>query len=78
MSQITINSSQVGDSFKQILLSSDIQPGDEPSYQICKLLRTITLKQKENVMIHNSPLTKLGLPDSVWRLKIRNGWQRWR
>src|ERR1700730_12207871 len=26
----------------------------------------------------NSPLTKLGLPDSVWRLKIRNGWQRWR
>ena len=25
-----------------------------------------------------SPLTKLGLPDSVWRLKIRNGWQRWR
>ena len=33
-----VNSSQVGDSFKQILLSRDIQPGDEPSYQICKLL----------------------------------------
>ena len=63
MSQITINSSQVGDSFKQILLSSDIQPGDEPSYQICKLLRTITLKQKENVMIH-----KLALSASVLAL----------
>lgn len=38
MSQIVINSSRIGDAFREILLGSDIQPGDEPSYQLCKLL----------------------------------------
>jgi hypothetical protein len=38
MSQITVNSSEVGNAIQEILLSNDIQPGEEPSYNICKLL----------------------------------------
>jgi hypothetical protein len=38
MAQLTTTSSQVGNSLREILLSGDIQPGDEPSYQVCKLL----------------------------------------
>jgi hypothetical protein len=38
LAQLSINSSQQGSSFKEILLAADIEPGDEPSYQLCKLL----------------------------------------
>jgi hypothetical protein len=38
MSQLTINSSKTGDSFNEILMSGDIQPGDDVSYNVCKLI----------------------------------------
>ncbi len=38
MSQVSISNSEVGSAIKEILLCTDIQPGDEPSYQVCKLI----------------------------------------
>ena len=38
MSQITVSSSSLGNAIQEILLCGDLQPGEEPSYQVCKLL----------------------------------------
>lgn len=38
MSNITINGSVLGNSLSQFLTAEEIQPGDEPSYQVCKTI----------------------------------------
>lgn len=38
MAQVTINGSQLGNSLQTLLMSSDILPGDQPSYQLCKTI----------------------------------------
>ena len=40
MSLASINGSGFGNQLNAILMAPDIQPGDEPSYQLCKLLYT--------------------------------------
>ena len=38
MADLNINGSVLGNSLQQLLSAADIQPGDAPSYQICKLI----------------------------------------
>ena len=38
MSEITVSGSNLGTALEQILMSDEVQPGEEASYQICKLI----------------------------------------
>lgn len=38
MAELQINSSTLGNNLQQLLVASDIQPGDSPSYQLCKTI----------------------------------------
>jgi Protein of unknown function (DUF1073) len=40
MAHATINGSRLGNSLQELLDADEIQPGDEPSYQLCKVIRT--------------------------------------
>ena len=68
----------------KLLIDTNIIIGLEDAGEVKERFADLVPKCGEHdvvVFVHemsNSPLTKLGLPDSVWRLKIRNGWQRWR
>jgi hypothetical protein len=54
MSEISVSGSNVGNAFWQIMGAGDIVQGDEPSYQLCKLILSYhTLGQK----LCESPLT---------------------
>ncbi len=67
----TIGGSALGNQLQQILMSDDIQPGSEPSYQLCKILYLVhplaakmvetpvrlAMSQKRIISIPNSPET---------------------
>jgi hypothetical protein len=69
MANVTINGSAQGNAFQSILMFSDIQPGDEPSYQLCKLMYvyhpmgakmveapvTIAMSKKRKISVPSSP-----------------------
>ena len=38
MGSIEINGSQLGNALSELLLSTEIVPGDQPSYELCKTI----------------------------------------
>jgi len=79
MADISINGSSVGNALQTLLMADDVQPGDEPSYQLCKTIYifhpmgakmveapiTIAMSQKREVSIPNSPETLI--KDAYWK-----------
>lgn len=73
MSTITINSSSLGSSLKDLLVSGDIEPGSDVSYQLCKTIYLyhplgqkmvdkpikIAQSQKREIKIPKSPETRV-------------------
>jgi Anti-CBASS protein Acb1-like len=69
MTDITLNSSASGTAFQEILMTDDIQPGSEPSYQMCKLIYlyhpmgakmvkgpvTIAMSKRRKISVPSSP-----------------------
>lgn len=67
MAQLTLNNSNIGSQLMQLLVAGDIQPGDEPSYQLCKTLllyHPLGLKMTEGpVRMAQSKPRKIAVPE---------------
>jgi hypothetical protein len=82
-STIDINSSVIGNKFKDILLCDDIEPGSEPSYEICKLIyeyhpigkkmvdKPIEIAQSQERVIN----VQKG-PEDILKQKFKEEWKR--
>lgn len=69
MASVTVNGSNIGTAFKAMLLSDDIEPGQQPSYELCKQIYLfhplgakiaekpieIAMSQKREVEVADSP-----------------------
>jgi len=69
MANLTVSGSSVGNSLSHLLMSDDIEPGSEPSYQLCKTIYTfhpmgakmveapvtVAMSQRREVSIPSSP-----------------------
>lgn len=81
MSELVINSLGTGSALQELLMASDIQPGDSPSYQTCKAIYSfhplgrkiaqmpieVAQSRKREISIPNSPETMVKEAfDSEW------------
>lgn len=71
MANVNITGSTTGNALQQLLMAEDVQPGDDPSYQLCKIIYvyhpmgakmveapiTIAMSKKREIYIPNSPET---------------------
>lgn len=82
MADISINGSAQGNAFQQILMASDIQPGDDPSYQLCKLLyvyHPMGAKMVEApITIAMSKPRKISVPSSPGSLAVDAFEREWK
>jgi hypothetical protein len=79
MSNVTISGSAAGNALQSLLMADDVQPGDEPSYQLCKIIYlyhpmgakmvespiTIAMSQRREISIPKSPETLV--KDAYWK-----------
>lgn len=82
MANISIRGSSTGNAFQQMLMFDDIQPGDEPSYQLCKLIYTyhpMGAKMVESpVTIAMSKKRKISVPSSPGSLAVDAFEREWK
>ena len=68
MASVNVTGSAVGNALQELLMSSDIQPGDDPSYQLCKtiyLYHPMGAKMVENpVKVAMSKPRDISIPSS--------------
>ena len=83
MSAITLNGSNIGNALMTILNSADIQPGDQPSYELCKtiyLYHPLGAKMAEKpVRMAMSQPREISVPDSpeeIVKKRFEEQWQR--
>lgn len=68
MGTVSINGSETGNAFQEIMCSEDIQPGFDPSYETCKLIRTYHVLGKKiadkPIDMAQSQPRKISIPES--------------